>query len=257
MSVELESAKRLNALKAKADAKTGETSDTLADAVDTLIAGFGQGGGSEVLEAVIDGKITEITSNATSIRANAMNSCQRLKTANFPLSTKIGNYAFQDCYEMVSINIPLVAGIGVSAFARCYKVEKIVTPLLSSFVSGAFWQCSRLQLVNMGRMASLPKEAFRSCGSLRAVILPNETLVVMENTNAFQDAYHYHGVVNATYNPEGLKDGYVYVPKALVESYQTATNWVSLYATHPHIFRALEDYTVDGTITGELDMSKV
>ena len=45
MSVELESAKRLNALKAKADAKTGESSDTLSEAVDTLIAGFGQGGG--------------------------------------------------------------------------------------------------------------------------------------------------------------------------------------------------------------------
>lgn len=45
MSVELESAKRLNALKAKANAATGESSATLSDAVDTLIAGFGQGGG--------------------------------------------------------------------------------------------------------------------------------------------------------------------------------------------------------------------
>lgn len=247
----------LEGLISKANAATGESSATLSDAVDKLIAGFGQGGESEVYDAVIDGTITEITSNATSIRDNAMNRCQRLKTANFPLSTKIGNYAFQDCGEMVSINIPLVAGIGISAFARCYKVEKIVTPLLSSFASGAFWQCFRLKFVNMGRMASLPKEAFRSCGSLRAVILPNETLVVMENTNAFQDAYHYHGVVNATYNPEGLKDGYVYVPRALIESYQTATNWAALYESHENVFRALEDYTVDGTITGELDMSKV
>lgn len=47
MSVELESAKRLNALKAKADAKTGESSATLSDAVDKLIAGFGQGGGGD------------------------------------------------------------------------------------------------------------------------------------------------------------------------------------------------------------------
>jgi hypothetical protein len=259
MSVELESAARLAALRDKANAATGGSADTLAGAVDALIAGYGQGGGGggEVLDALIDGKITEITSNAKSIRPNAMNCCFKLKTANFPLSKKIENYAFQDCTEMVSINIPMVTGIGTSAFARCYKVEKIVTPLLSSFTSGAFWQCFRLRLVNMGRMARLPKEAFRSCGSLRAVILPNETLVAMENIDAFRDAYHYHGTVNGTYNPEGLMDGYVYIPRALVASYQTATNWAALYATHPNVFRALEDYTVDGTITGEFDESKI
>lgn len=40
---------------------------------------------------------------------------------------------------------------------------------------------------------------------------------------------------------------------ALVDSYKAATNW-STYATQ---FRALEDYTVDGTITGELDSTKI
>jgi hypothetical protein len=47
--------------------------------------------------------------------------------------------------------------------------------------------------------------------------------------------------------------GYIYVPRTLVNSYKTATNW-SVYANQ---FRALEDYTVDGTITGELDESKI
>lgn len=44
MSVELESAVRLNALKNKADAVTGETSADLAGAVNALIAGYGSGG---------------------------------------------------------------------------------------------------------------------------------------------------------------------------------------------------------------------
>lgn len=47
--------------------------------------------------------------------------------------------------------------------------------------------------------------------------------------------------------------GYIYVPRALVDTYKAATNW----STIADQFRALEDYTVDGTITGELDESKI
>lgn len=47
MSIELESAARLAALRDKANATTGETAGTLAGAVDALIAGYGQGGGGE------------------------------------------------------------------------------------------------------------------------------------------------------------------------------------------------------------------
>lgn len=53
--------------------------------------------------------------------------------------------------------------------------------------------------------------------------------------------------------------GYIYVPRALLSDddetsdYRRATNW-SVFADK---FRALEDYTVDGTITGELDKSKL
>lgn len=46
MAVQLESAARLAALRDKADAVTGESSATLAGAVDALIAGFGSGGGT-------------------------------------------------------------------------------------------------------------------------------------------------------------------------------------------------------------------
>ena len=109
----------------------------------------------------------------------------------------------------------------------------------------------------MGQIANLPKGLFKTCNSLKAVILLKETIVTMENIDVFQNAYHYHGTVNGTYNPDGLQDGYVYVPRALIASYQTATNWATLYTTHPNVFRALEDYTVDGTITGEFDESKI
>jgi hypothetical protein len=83
--------------------------------------------------------------------------------------------------------------------------------------------------------------------------LRSETMCTLSNTNAFNYCYHILGTVNETYNPNGLKDGYIYVPRALVDTYKVATNWV----TYADQFRALEDYTVDGTITGELDESKI
>lgn len=46
---------------------------------------------------------------------------------------------------------------------------------------------------------------------------------------------------------------YIYVPAALVDSYKVATNW----STYEAKFRALEDYTVDGTTTGDLDETKI
>jgi hypothetical protein len=76
---------------------------------------------------------------------------------------------------------------------------------------------------------------------LTTVILRSESLCTLENVSAF----------NGT--PIASGTGCIYVPAALVNSYKTATNWSSFASK----FRALEDYTVDGTITGELDETKI
>ena len=51
----------------------------------------------------------------------------------------------------------------------------------------------------------------------------------------------------------GTDSCYIYVPRALVNDYKAATTW----AQYADKFRALEDYTVDGTTTGELDTTKI
>ena len=95
--------------------------------------------------------------------------------------------------------------------------------------------------------------AFRASYELTAVVLCGDTVCTLVHANAFYNCFHYNGTVDAKYNPDGLKDGYIYVPKALIEDYKVATNW----ATYADQFRAIEDYTVDGTIYGELDESKI
>ena len=83
--------------------------------------------------------------------------------------------------------------------------------------------------------------AFSNCTNFTVLTLRGTSLASLANVSAF----------NTTPIKNGT--GYIYVPSALVETYKTATNW----STYANQFRALEEYTVDGTITGNLDESKI
>ena len=46
---------------------------------------------------------------------------------------------------------------------------------------------------------------------------------------AFTNCYHFTGTTDPTYNPQGLKDGRIYVPDDKVDALKTASGW-STYA---------------------------
>lgn len=157
--------------------------------------------GSGIVDSIIDGSITEVTSGVDSIRTGAFQNCKKLTEAIFPSATSVG----------------------ASAFSMCHKLET----------------------VDLGNTTSIGTSAFNACSSLTTVILRSTTMA--SGASAFDYAYHFTGAGNT------VKDGYFYVPSALVDSYTTDTAWTK-FAGH---FRALEEYTVDGTITGELAPEKV
>ena len=239
------------------------------------------------LDAYIDGSLTEITSNVEYIREYTFMNYNKLKSVNFPNAVKIGNYAF---YRMKSggepfvgnfprvevigsyafafetsgekanllrvANFPCVKTIGEYAFSKNDKLEEIHFPVLEGIPRCAFGSSQsymKLKKVDFPKVTNIGREAFKRNVNLKTVILRNETVCSLYSATVFADCYHILGEVNSTYNPDGLKDGYFYVPRSLVETYKVATNW----ATFADQFRAIEDYTVDGTITGEIDESKV
>lgn len=213
---------------------------------------------------------------ATSIGAQAFQNCAFLASVNFPLATSLGNYALGSCFALISADFPLVTSLGQSAFSNCSRLTTVNFPSAKSLGQSAFNSCSQLTTVNFplveGELSqrafygcsSLPSVdfplvtsigayAFAQCSSLKTVVLRSDKICSLSDTSAFLNNYHIHGTKNPIYNPNALKDGYFYVPKALIEDYKVATNW-STFATQ---FRALEDYTVDGTTTGALDESKI
>lgn len=134
-----------------------------------------------------------------------------------------------------------VATIGSFIFYNCSNLKNVVAPSATILGQEVIAHCPSITLVDFGALTYINYNSIHTCELLTAVILRGSTVPNLTNSNIFGKT------------PIASGTGYIYVPKALIESYKTATNW-SIFAD---VFRALEDYTVDGTITGELDESKI
>ena len=149
-----------------------------------------------------------------------------------------------------SVYLPNVITLDTNCLAT-RTIEKIT--LNSVIDAKEMRNCRNLTFVDLPKTTNIAAGTFNEDYILKTIILRNTNLVTLANVNAFNKCYHILGATDSTYNPTGAKDGFIYVPKALIETYKVATNWVTFASQ----FRALEDYTVDGTITGALDESKI
>lgn len=213
--------------------------------------------------------------NVTSVAGNAFQKCTALTDVNCPALTTGGAYLFDGCTSLKNVNLPALTSVaGRNMFYGCSTLETISLPNLVTADRYMFYNCGALKNASVPKLTSVPQACFQSCGllsidlplvtsiasaglyqniNLVAVILRSETMCTLAATNVFDNCCHIVGTTLYGANPDKLKDGFIYVPRALVDSYKTATNW-SKYASQ---FRALEDYTVDGTITGALDETKI
>ena len=146
----------------------------------------------------------------------------------------------------MSERINTVDAIGDEALTNSLidrSITKLVDSICLKIRSYAFQACASLTIADFLMVVRIQIYAFANCTALKALVLRSTTVCALENTLAFNGC------------PLGTTatGSYIYVPADLVESYKAATNWSSFASK----FRALEDYTVDGTITGALDETKI
>lgn len=204
------------------------------------------------IDALIERTATEIESNAIQIGDNAFSHYETLLTVNFPLATMMDSNAFYYCSGLKTAILPKMKNVGYNSFNGCSSLETVYIPECEMIDYGGFSGCYALKQIDLPCVTEIGTYAFRYGRSLKAVIL-RKPVVCSMGSSPFIDCYHILGTVNSTYNPDGVKDGYIYVPSAVIEEYTASFDWSS-YATQ---IRALEDYTVDGTTTGALDESKI
>ena len=172
--------------------------------------------------------------------------CDNLIAINFPKLQNLTYSMFFSCKKLMQVKLPSVTTIdGNGPFSHCQSLVKLQLPSLVQLKNCLTYNCKALETIDFSALIEISyySQIFDSCPMLKALILRNESAAVtLSSSSAFNSK---DGI--------GAGTGYIYVPAALIEEYKSATNW-STYATQ---FRALEDYTVDGTITGELDETKI
>ena len=179
------------------------------------------------LDNFVDGSMVEITNDRTNIRKYAFYYYDTLTSINLPNANTIGGFAFYSCTELININLPNVNKIGGNIFDSCYKLTSIDLPNLTYISANTFRYCFRLTNVHMPLATKMESNIFFYCKSLKEVLIEQTgSVCALSNTNVFSGCCHILGTKDSTYNPNGLKDGYIYVPHTLLTQYKVATNWV-------------------------------
>ena len=135
--------------------------------------------------------------------------------------TRIGSAAFQNSPVVTDITIPdSVTYIGANAFFYCVKLTSIIIPDSVLYMGAyAFGNCSKLTSATIGTgIEKINSQTFYNCPLLAKVIIKKaDAVVTLLSKNVFDKS------LIAT----GTDDGYIYVPSNLVDSYKSATNWVT------------------------------
>lgn len=204
-------------------------------------------GDDVVMDSIIDRTITEFKDDKlTTIGGYAFFKCAALTTIELPNVATLGQSCFQES-GIVDVCLPAATNLGLYPFSGCKALKRAVFPKATNIGTYSMANCTSLEKVEFGSTITISSQLFMKDAVLTCLILRSESLCALSNANAFKNT------------PVETGAGCIYVPRALLsdddetKDYRRATNW-STYAAK---FRALEDYTVDGTVTGELDETKI
>ena len=144
----------------------------------------------------------------------------------FPFATTKTGYVFYGQKYLANVYFPLLEGLGGLYFGWCSSLVNVELPKVYKIDNEAFNSCSSLEKVDIGRTdehtsdGKISASTFNNCSLLKTIILRNNQVLSLLNTNAF----------SGTPIETSTTEGFIYVPDNLVESYKVATNW-STYAS--------------------------
>lgn len=155
-----------------------------------------------------------------------------LRTMNLPSCTSIGrdNFAGAQIEDINggTVNLPILKSAGDWSFANCKKLKTIYLPEATSTGQCAFENCTALTRCEFEKKVDIGPISFDGCTALETVILRGDTMSTLYQ-------YGYPAFSNT---PIASGTGYIYVPRALVETYKANSRW----APYVNQFRAIEDW---------------
>lgn len=181
-----------------------------------------------------------------SIGSDVFNGCSALTTINAPKLEILGTNCFGSCTSLTALDFPSVKEIKGYMFDNWRgdnSITSIRMPSLTTISADVFANMYALKTVDLSTPLQFPNGCFSNCTSL-------DTLI-MRNTDAITTMVDASVMVSIPANALAI------VPRSMVESYQNDENWNASFPIDQSKIIALEGYTVDGTITGEIDFEKL
>ena len=171
-------------------------------------------------------------------------------TPQNPVKEKMWHLA-DDCPNLKYIYLPnYEADISGNFYNNCPVLEYVIAPKVELGImnQGKLSNCPNLKFIDINRTTGIGRPEFwDELPLLEHLVLRSENLSTFHTSTPDEDGPF---VGN---NPL-IK---VYVPRSKIIDYQQATNWSIMYANNIVTFLPLEDYTVDGTLTGEFDYNLI
>lgn len=181
-----------------------------------------QGGGDTLGEAAI-GTLTSYTNtDITTLRSYAFAYIPSLETLNLPNLVSAGEYVFRDSGIKYAVFPKYTKNNGWRVFS--YNTNMLAVDIIES-------------------TSGFSNECFRNSSKLATLIVRGDTLTSLANINAF----------NTTPFASSGTGGTLYVPSALVSSYQSASNWSTILGYANNSIQAIEGsyyetHYADGTV---------
>lgn len=209
-----------------------------------------------------------VATSTTRLEEYAFDNCSKLVSFEAPNVTSVGQVCFRSNVALISLNLKSLKSAEQSAFVNCRILENADFQSLESLGFATFAGCKALKRLKFPKIKSIGTAVFINCNALEIIEFSEQgnSNVITFGSSTFTGCTSLkalvlrNGVVNtlggtSDYLSPTIEDrtGFIYVPRTLLETYKTATNW-SVYAEQ---FRALEDYTVDGTLSGDIDETKI
>lgn len=194
------------------------------------------------------GRSTGITEfyapNLLTIPINMFNNARKMQKAVFASATSVLSNAFQYCNSLADLQLPALQTANASyAFGSGIYTQLTLPSFIGVFGNDCFRGNTNIQTLDAGKPTDINARCFYGCSKLSALILRGTTMTVCGATTAFDNTPAQAGGTGMT----------VYVPSALISTYQQGSNWSTMYARGTMTFTAIEGsyyetHYADGTV---------
>ena len=166
----------------------------------------------------------------------------RITSIKIPTATRLNQwegYLIVNNGGAFTVYAPLVTSLNAYAIANNSGLIAVALPSINARLAANNLRAnSNLEIADVGQATDFASNCFFGCSKLKKLILRKaDAICTLGNVAVFA----------GTPFASGGTGGTVYAPSALISSYQTATNWSTLYSAGTCTFVALENSPYEST----------